>query len=165
MEPVGNVRHVEAAGDQGVDALLVQLDERQTSTRPSGPVEDCVGVELELGERGAATEQRVHSLVSAKERRLHRGLARGWRVTVRRRGTHLARELQVALQAERVKVRAVLTELDEQLVGQARTGAIFPHSLGVGKVELFHKAQRVLLSPTHAHVSATNLLPTLSHSH
>ena len=58
--------------------------------------------------------------------------------------THLARELQVALQAERVKARAALAELDEQLVGQARAGAVFPHSLGAREVELLEQ-----LAPAH----------------
>ena len=60
------------------------------------------------------------------------------------RHAHLARELQVALQAERVKARAAIAELDEQRVAQARAGAVLPHTLGAREVELFEQ-----LSPAH----------------
>ena len=58
--------------------------------------------------------------------------------------THLARELQVALQAERAELWAARAQLDEQPIRQAGAGAGLAHSLGVGEVELLE-----LLAPAH----------------
>ena len=53
--------HVEAAGCEGVEVLLAERDERRLL------VEDVlVAVELELGQRGAALEERINSLARAR---------------------------------------------------------------------------------------------------
>ena len=57
----GNVLLVEAAGCEGVEVLLAERDERRLL------VEDVlVAVELELGQRGAALEERINSLARAR---------------------------------------------------------------------------------------------------
>ena len=67
-----DVHQVEAAGNEAVDTLLVEPDKRCIPTKKTTS-EDGVCVELELGQLGAAGEQRINPLARARAKRAWRG--------------------------------------------------------------------------------------------